>query len=306
LRTMAAEVRDDSDVGTFLWIKIANPAHREVDLMAELFDLPALQIDDALNKRQRPKLEIHGERAFVILKELRYTDEMSAVDTGQVAVFLGPGYVISIRIGDAAPGSARERLARHLELTRYGPSSVLYAILDVIADGYLEIVEHLSDDLVDLEDRVFSMASSDNASMVYNLKRENLEVKRAISPLIGEARVLVSEQQPEIPHQLGPYFRDIGDHVLRANDMVESHDQLLMTMLMAATSQQDLQQNKDMRKISAWAAIIAVPTAIAGIYGMNLEDMPELKWSFGYPMVLIIMLIICGFLYRQFKKSGWL
>ncbi len=306
LRTMAAEVRDDSDVSTFLWIKIANPAHREVDLMAELFDLPALQVADALNKRQRPKLEIHQDRAFVVLKELRYTDELSAVDTGQVAIFMGPGYVISIRTGDAAPGSARERLASHLELTRYGPASVLYAIVDVIADGYLEIVEHLSDDLVDLEDQVFSMNSANNASLVYNLKRENLEVKRAISPLIGEARMLVTEHHPEIPHQLGPYFRDIGDHVLRANDMVESHDQLLMTMLMAATSQQDLRQNQDMRKISAWAAIIAVPTAIAGIYGMNFEDMPELKWKFGYPMVLVIMVTICTLLYRQFKKSGWL
>ncbi len=300
------ETRSDHDVSTFLWIKLANPTKRQAELMSRLFGLSKLQMDDALNPRQRPKIEVHDDRAFVVLKELRYTDEVSAVDTGQVAVFLGPGFAVSIRTGDAAPGSARERLAEHLHLTRYGPASVLYAIADVLADGYLDIVEHLADDLVDLEDKVFSMAVTNNASLVYNLKRENLEVKRAISPLITEARVLVTEKHPGIPTELAPYFRDIGDHVLRANDMVESHDQLLMTMLMAATSQQDLRQNQDMRKISAWAAIIAVPTAIAGIYGMNFEDMPELHWSFGYPAVLVIMLCICTVLYRQFKKSGWL
>ena len=300
------ETQSDDDVSTFLWIKFANPSHRDMELLKRLYDLPQLQLDDAVNHRQRPKIETHGDRAFVVLKELRYTDASSAVDTGQVSVFLGPGYVVSIRIGDAAPGSSRDRLAGELELTQYGPAAILYAITDVLADGYLDIVEHLADDLVNLEDQVFSMAATNNAGEVYNLKRENLEVKRAISPLISEARVLVTEQHPGIPPDLAPYFRDIGDHVLRANDMVESHDQLLMTMLMAATSQQDLRQNQDMRKISAWAAIIAVPTAIAGIYGMNFEDMPELKWSFGYPMVLIVMPASAPLLYRQFKKSGWL
>ena len=306
LSVASRETRADTDISTFLWIKLANPTARETGLIKRLYDLPQLQLDDAVNHRQRPKIEIHGERAFVVLKELRYTEESSSVDTGQVSVFIGPGYVVSVRLGDAAPASARHRLAEELELTQYGPTSILYAICDVIADGYLEIVEHLADDLVDLEDEVFSMSDSTNAGQLYNLKRENLEVKRAISPLIHEARVLVTEKHWAIPPALAPYFRDIGDHVLRANDMVESHDQLLMTMLMAATSQQDLRQNKDMRKISAWAAIIAVPTAIAGIYGMNFDDMPELHWTFGYPMVLIIMLTLCGVLYRQFKKSGWL
>lgn len=294
------------DPSSFVWIKLANPSHREMEMVQRLFDLPTLEVEDALSGRQRAKLEAHEDRAFVVLKELRYDDDATAVETGQVAVFLGPGYAVSVRRGDAAPGSARQRLADHLHLTKSGPLSVLYAISDVLVDGYLDIVEHLANDLEALEDSVFSMKGGDNAGMIYNLKRENLEVKRAISPLIGEARVLARERHPEIPAPLAPYFRDVGDHVLRASDLVDSHDQLLMTMLMAATSQQDLRQNKDMRKISAWAAIIAVPTAIAGIYGMNFDDMPELHWTFGYPTVLLIMLTICLFLYRQFKKSGWL
>ncbi|MEI2715507.1 MAG: magnesium and cobalt transport protein CorA [Candidatus Nanopelagicales bacterium] len=307
LTSLVREVATEApDPGSFVWLKLANPSRHQMEMMQRLFDLPDLQVEDSLNGRQRPKVEIGNDRAFIVLKELRYTEEISAVDTGQVAVFLGPGFALSIRRGDAAPGSARDRLRSHLALTRYGPASVLYAVLDVLADGYLDIVQHLANDLEDLEDAVFSMKATDNASMVYNLKRENLEVKRAISPLISEARTLVREEHSEIPHELAPYFRDIGDHVLRANDLVESHDQLLMTMLMASTSQQDLRQNKDMRKISAWAAIIAVPTAIAGIYGMNFEDMPELHWSFGYPAVLIVMATICLVLYRQFKRSGWL
>ncbi|MFN8126951.1 MAG: magnesium/cobalt transporter CorA [Candidatus Nanopelagicales bacterium] len=308
MQTLVAETQAESatDVSAFVWIKLANPSHREIDLVQRLFSLPQLQIEDAMNGRQRAKIELHDDRAFVVLKELRYDDGASAVETGQVAVFLGPGYAVSVRKGDAAPGSARQRLAGYPTLTRQGPLSVLYAITDVLVDGYLDIVEHLALDLEALEDQVFSMKAGDSAGMVYNLKRENLEVKRAISPLITEARVLVREQHPEVPHELAPYFRDIGDHVLRANDLVESHDQLLMTMLMAATSQQDLRQNKDMRKISAWAAIIAVPTAIAGIYGMNFDDMPELHWSLGYPAVLLVMLTVCVILYRQFKKSGWL
>ena len=306
LATAAHETAGDSDPSTFLWIKITNGTRREMELLHEVFDLPELQTDDAVNPRQRPKIEVSQDRVFVVLKELRYEEESSAVETGQMAVFVGPGYIVSIRSGDAAPGSSRRRVADSVELTKYGPLSVLYAIVDTVADGYLDIVQHLSDDLVDLEDKVFQMSDSDNAGQVYNLKRENLEVKRALSPLIHQARLLVAEEDAGVPEGLKPYFRDVGDHVLRAADMVESHDQLLMTMLMAATSQQDLRQNKDMRKISAWAAIIAVPTAIAGIYGMNFDDMPELHWTFGYPMVLLIMGTICVILYRQFKKSGWL
>lgn len=306
LAAVVHETATDADPSTFIWLKISHGNRREMELLHDLFGLPELQTDDALNPRQRPKIEVNDDRVFVVLKELRYEEETSAVETGQIAVFVGPGYVVSVRSGDAAPGSTRRRLAQSVELTQYGPLSVLYAIVDTVADGYLDIVQHLSDDLVDLEDKVFQMSDADNAGQVYNLKRENLEVKRALSPLINQARLLVAEQDAGVPEGLRPYFRDVGDHVLRAADMVESHDQLLMTMLMAATSQQDLRQNKDMRKISAWAAIIAVPTAIAGIYGMNFDDMPELHWTFGYPLVLLIMATVCLVLFRQFKKSGWL
>lgn len=304
IRQTRKEAHDDAS--SFVWVKVADPTHEELEFFRDLLDLPQLQVDDAEQPRQRPKIEPDPNRAFVVLKELRYDDKLSAVETGQVAVFLGPGYVLSIRHGSAAPGSARQVVRNHLELTRFGPTSVLWAIADVIVDGYLEIVAHLGVDLEAVEEIVFSESRNEHAGLIYNLKRENLEVRRAVAPLAVQARRLVQGGIADIPDELGPYFSDIGDHVMRAYEMVETYDQLLMTMLMAATSQQDLRQNQDMRKISAWAAIIAVPTAIAGIYGMNFEEMPELHWTYGYPTVLVGMLAVCLVLHRVFKRSGWL
>lgn len=307
--TEIREARAESQAGdrsAFVWVKVADPSREELEFFRDLLDLPQLQIEDAALPRQRPKVELEASGAFVVLKELRYEEERSAVETGQVAVFLGQGYAVSIRHGDAAPGSARQAVRRHLALTRQGPVSVLWAVVDVIVDGYLDIVGHLGQDIEAVEETVFSESRQDHAGLIYNLKRENLEVRRAVAPIAEQARVLAQERGQNIPQPLVAFFRDVGDHVMRAYDLVETYDQLLMTMLMAATSQQDLRQNQDMRKISAWAAIIAVPTAIAGVYGMNFDDMPELHWRLGYPMVLGAMVVVCFVLHRLFKRSGWL
>lgn len=294
------------DMGSFLWIKLSDPTEAELDVLTELFDLSALQVEDCLNPRQRPKIELERHKVFIVLKELRYVEETSDVETGQVSIFAGRGYVVTIRHGHAAPGSSRQRHADLPELIEFGPISVIYAVADVIVDGYLDVSNELDNDVAGLEDSVFQGAKADNATRVYELKRENLELRRSIAPLTVIARTLIREVHPSIPAGMRPYFRDLGDHVLRAYELAELHDQLLMAMLMAVTSQQDLQQNKDMRTIAAWAAIIAVPTAIAGIYGMNFDDMPELHWAFGYPAVLGLMAVLCTSLFFVFKRSGWL
>ncbi len=308
IRALAKEYKGlaHNDPGSFVWLKAQDPTEDEWAYLTRIFDLPQLQVDDAQNSKQRPKLEFDAKRGFLILKELRYLEETSDVETGQVSVFLGPGFVLSIRHGDAAPGSSRALLTRQPRLLAHGPMSVLYAITDVIVDGYLAVSNELDNDVGQAEDLVFQGGSVDTASVVYRLKRENLELRRALAPLVMSARQVMRGENHHIPKPLRPYFSDLGDHLLRAYELADSHDQLLMAMLMAVTSQQDLRQNADMRKISSWAAIIAVPTAIAGIYGMNFQDMPELNEEWGYPVVLAVMASICLVLFVIFKRSKWL
>ena len=308
IRTVADEARREAreDLGSFTWIKVQDPTPSEWEYLSDIFRLPQLQVDDVQNPQQRPKLEIDRNGAFLILKELRYVDETSDVETGQVSIFIGRGFALSIRHGDAAPGSSRARLAREPSLLASGPISVLYAVTDVIVDGYLSVSNELDNDVSELEDAVFSREPGDSANLIYRLKRENLELRRALAPISLAARQATRQQHPDIPASMEPYFRDVGDHVLRAYELADSHDQLLMAMLMAETSQQELRQNADMRKISAWAAIIAVPTAIAGVYGMNFENMPELDEPWGYPLALAAMASVCVVLFILFKRYKWL
>jgi magnesium transporter len=278
-------------------------------MIADVFELPRLLVEDAANTSQRPKFELdalgHG---LAVVKALDYVDSTSDVLTGQLAVFVGPWFALTVRfgqIGDLRP--IRERLAESSELRSRGPISVLYGVLDHVVDRYLVITDEVGEDVEILEAQVFAQdQASSTANNIYRLKRENIEVRRAVAPLVAWAHDAVSERVSWVTPGLRPYFRDIGDHVLRANDAVESADNLLMTMLMASTSLQDLQQNRDMRKISAWVAIAAVPTAIAAIYGMNFDYMPELHSPFGYPVVIGVMGLACVLLFRAFKRSGWL
>jgi magnesium transporter len=308
LTALKHEVSDEcvEDGTSFLWIHIIDPRESELALIGDLYGFSRLQIQDALSNKQRPKVETTPTSAFVIMNELRYLQDSSDVETGQIAVWVGRGYAVTTRHGTATPHSVRRRLAEQPELLANGPISVLYAVADVLVDGYAMITEHLDQDIERIEEIVFSDSRDYQSERIYHLKRENLEVKRAVSPLVGPAHSIERDGHPQIPNDLAPYFRDIIDHLLRTSDLVETHDQLLVTMLMAANAQQDLRQNQDMRKISSWAAIIAVPTAIAGIYGMNFDEMPELHWQFGYPFVVSCMVASCLILYGLFKRSGWL
>ncbi|MGA0066719.1 MAG: magnesium and cobalt transport protein CorA [Candidatus Nanopelagicales bacterium] len=296
-----------SDASDFAWIDLSDPARAEVDLVAAAFDLEPLLLEDATSRQQRAKIDIGPRTLFVLLKVLEWVDDTSDVETGQVACFVGQGYAITIREGRAEDTDVvAARLAAHPDLVATGPLSVFWAISDVAARQYLEVGEAIQSDIEEIEQQVFSAQPSQAANRIYRLNRENIEMRRAVQPLLSEAQRLAQGPSADVPESLRPYLRDVGDNMLRAGDMVDGFDSTLMTMLMASTARQDLLQNQDMRKISAWAAIIAVPTAIAGIYGMNFDDMPELHWTLGYPVVLLAMLGVCLLLYRGFKKSGWL
>jgi len=306
IRELQEKVHDPQ---AFAWVGLINPTRPEMAMVAEEFSLEALQVEDATNPAQRAKFDVAEDGSvFALIKVLGYDDSTSAVSTGQIAVFVGPGYAVTVRYGshgDLSP--VRARIAGSEALRTHGSLAVLYAVLDTVVDGYLAVVDEIVLDLHEVESEVFAPdPNSDVTRSIYELKRENIEVRRALEPLMPAAHRFATETAEDIPDGLKPYFRDIGEHLLRAADVVESTDNLLVTMLMASTALQDLQQNKDMRKISAYAAMGIVPTAIAGIYGMNFENMPELSWSFGYPLALGIMAGVMALLYRAFKKSGWL
>ncbi|CAB4887934.1 unannotated protein [freshwater metagenome] len=295
--------------GAFVWVGLFEPTKSELEIMAEVFELPHLQVEDAGNDAQRPKIEAGpGSRSFVLVKVLDYIEKSSDVRTGQLAIFVGSWFAVTVRFGQIGDlRGIRARLEGSDELRSHGPLSVLYSVLDHVVDGYLVVTDEIAQDIEQVETEVFSgQPSENNANRIYRLKRENVEIRRAVAPLVPFAHSFVAESVSWLPGELLPYFRDIGEHVLRASDATESSDNLLMTMLMASTSLQDLQQNRDMRKISSWVAIAAVPTMIAGIYGMNFDNMPELHQAWGYPAILTFMGIACFSMYRAFKRSGWL
>ena len=304
LRTRCDQLEDG-----FIWIGLFEPTRAELDLVTRVFDIPLLLMEDAANPDQRPKFELDDEgHGLAVVKILDYLDATSDVTTGQVSVYGGDRFAVTVRFGrgsDLRPIRARLQADGHLR--SHGALAVLYTVLDGAVDGYLAVSEEIAIDVEALETEIFAQTPSvGTTNSIYRLKRENVEIRRAVQPLVGWAHEAVNERLGWLPDELRPYFRDIGDHLLRAHDATESADSLLLAMLMASTSLQDLQQNRDMRKISAWVAIAAVPTAMAGIYGMNFDDMPELQWSLGYPAVLVLMGTICALLYRGFRRSGWL
>ena len=307
LRELRAQAARDPQA--FAWIGLYAPSPAEFAVVQEAFGLPALLVDDALNPAHRPEVELdeHGH-GLAVLKVLDYVESTSDVLTGQVAIFIGEQFAITIRFGNTRDlNPLRQRLTADASLRSLGSISVLYLLLDDVVDGYLRAAQEIGTDVEELEAAVFQQdARQTNANRIYLLKREVLEVRRAVNPLLADAHAFVADTCQWVPPALHANFRDIGEHLLRANDTTESVDSLLMTMLMASMALQDLQQNRDMRKISAWVAIAAVPTMVAGIYGMNFEMMPELRQPWGYPAVLAALAIACTLLYRAFKKSGWL
>jgi magnesium transporter len=294
--------------GAFVWIGFVDPSDDELTGLQEALDIPDHLIEDAVNPKVRPSFDWHGETSgFIVVKILEYVDASSDVLTGQLAIFFDHSHVVTVRHGSVgALSHVREMINSETDITKLGPLAVVHAILNQITDGYVSVAEGVAEDIQNIETAIFEPNPPDFAKAIYELKRENLEIRRAVHPISQAAQYFVTKTNAAIPPELQDDFQDLGEHILRVNEQVESQDQLLSTVLMASMSRQALQQNEDTRKISAWVAIAAVPTMIAGIYGMNFDHMPELSWQYGYGLILGVMGVSCGLLWRAFKKSKWL
>ncbi len=271
-------------------------------------------MEDAVKAHQRPKLEVYGDVVFVVLKPVRYIDHDEIVEVAEIAMFIGPNFVVTVRHGESdVLHQVRQEFDRGSALTAYGPSAVLYRAADLVVDGYEISVGRISEDVDDIELQVFGDGENGHAERIYKLKREITEFRRAVLPLADPVQRLADAKVPGIDDAATPYFRDVHDHLMRAVDAIESHDRLLTDILQAdlarlgvRQSEISVRQNEDMRKISAWAAIALLPTAVAGIYGMNFRHMPELEYRYGYFLVLGFIALACALLYRSFRRNGWL
>nr|WP_306336192.1 magnesium/cobalt transporter CorA [Streptomyces sp. KL118A] len=300
----------------FVWIGLHEPTAKEFDQVSQEFGLHPLAVEDALKAHQRPKLEVYDDSLFMVLKPVVYEPDSDTVSSGEVMIFMGDSFVVTVRHGEGAPlGVVRHRLEADPDVLKHGPTAVLYSIADASVDHYLEVADELQADLEVLEAEVFSpdggASSRNTASRIYTFKRQILEFRRATGPLaLPVARLSgVGPFSPSVPfvdETAQPFFRDVNDHLTRVNESVEGLDRLVSDILSAHLAQMSVRQNDDMRKISAWAAMAAVPTMIAGVYGMNFDHMPELHWWWTYPAVILLMAVLEVVLYRMFKRRGWL
>jgi magnesium transporter len=297
----------------FLWLGLKEPDADELADIADAFDLHELPVEDAVKSHQRPKVERYGDMTFVTLRTARYvehvelTETSEVVESGDVMMFIGEHFIITVRHGDAARlAPVRAGLNDKHELLKQGPWAVAYAVYDMVVDVLIEVSAAIEEDIAIVEDSVFARQASGRIQRIYQLKRELMEFKRAVLPLQRPLAGLVTGQLAEVPSEIRRYFRDVNDHLTRTVEQVMYFDDLLNSILAARLAQVSVDQNNDMRKIAAWAGITAVWTAIAGIYGMNFHNMPELGWKYGYPVVLTVMVGISIGLYRAFRRSGWL
>jgi magnesium transporter len=303
-----------SNDNAFVWIGLYEPDEQEFESVRREFDLHELAVEDAIQAHQRPKLEIYDDSLFVVLKTARYLEAEEVVEFGEIMLFLGPQFLVTVRHKPASElRGVRKQIESRPDLLRFGPSAVLYAIMDRVVDDYLPVIDGLDQDIKEVEKEVFSEAGSNPAERIYMLKREVIEFHQSTAPLTDPLDRLVRGQVRLLHQDMPEYFRDIQDHLLRVVEQVSGFRELLTSVLQANLTQVALlqnevgmRQNADMRKISAWVAIVAVPTMIAGIYGMNFDYMPELRWPVGYPAALLAMVAACAFLYRAFKRNGWL
>jgi magnesium transporter len=303
-RTSKAE---PADIG-FVWVGLHEPQAGELEQLAEVFGLHPLAVEDAIHAHQRPKLERYDGVQFFVMKTVGYVARPGggeSVETGEIMTFCGADFVVTVRHGmHGELGSVRRSLEASPERLALGPAAVVHAIADRVVDGYMCVAAGVQQDIDEVEEAVFSPERTNEAGRIYRLKREVIHLKRAVGPLAGPLRTLVARRF--VPAEIREYFRDVEDHLTRVCEQVESCDELLTPILQAHMTQVTVDDNQDMRKISAWGAILMVPTAIAGIYGMNFEHMPELGWAFSYPAVLGLITASCVLLHRGFRRNGWL
>jgi magnesium transporter len=290
----------------FVWIGLHEPDEELLLEAQRQFGLHDLAIEDAHNAHQRPKIERYGEMLFMVLRTAYM--QKGHITFGETHFFVGTNFLVTVRHGSAISyGVVRLRCESTPQLLRKGPGFALYAVMDAIVDQYFPVVSELSEELERLEEAVFSgKPNRETTAEIYRLKREILEVRRVVSPLVDMCNRLIRLDFECISEETRPYFRDIYDHVLRINEMVDNTREMVSSVLEVNFSLISISQNEVSKKFAGWAAIIGVPTMIAGIYGMNFKFIPELNWQYGYPLVLGITISSCVLLYRHFKQSGWL
>ncbi|NPC96376.1 magnesium/cobalt transporter CorA [Nocardioides sp. zg-DK7169] len=302
-----ARVRAERAPGDFIWVGLHEPTPEELQQIADQLGFHPLATEDALKAHQRPKLERYDQSLFLVLKTLTYIDADDAVETGEISLFVGEGYVVTVRHGAGGDlSSTRAHLEEVSDVLGRGPAAVVYAVCDKVVDDYTLVGRSLEEDVDEVEQSVFSGERTRDSERIYTLKREIAEVRRAVLPLRQPMMDCAEGRVPGINGDVAPYFRDVADHLSRVAEVVDNLDQLLSSAFDAHVAQISVQQNDDMRTISAGAALVVVPTLIAGIYGMNFKHMPELDWRYGYPFALVMMVGVAAGLWVWFKRSGWL
>ncbi|WP_099023926.1 magnesium and cobalt transport protein CorA [Mycolicibacterium palauense] len=304
---------EESGQQAFVWVGLHEPDEHQMHSVAEVFDLHRLAVEDAVLAHQRPKLERYDNTLFLVFKTVNYVPHESValareiVETGEIMVFTGPDFVVTVRHGEHT-GLAGVRRAMEDQQTQLalGPYGVLHAIADHVVDSYLAVTSLMECDIDAMEEDTFSPSKQTEVGQIYMLKREVVDLRRAVAPLTEALGRLHSDHKDLLSKEVLRYLRDVVDHQTQAADRIASYDEMLSSLVQAALAKVAMQQNTDMRKISAWVAIAAVPTMVAGIYGMNFEYMPELDEKWGYPSVLAGIAIVCYFLYRTFRRNGWL
>jgi len=293
--------------GGFVWLGLAEPTESEFNMVIGELNFHPLAIEDAINAKQRPKIEDYDGLTFFVIKTVFFEKAKQAITTGELMCFISNHFIVIVRHGEGHPlTTVRHDLEQKPELLKLGPFAVLHAVADRIIDGYINIATALEEEVVGVENKVFSGKRKTFSQEIYFLKREIIEFKHAIEPLIIPLNKLTSESIPLLPTDIRPFFRDTLDHLTQACDHATGLDSLITSVLQADLAHIQVQQNTDVRRISAWVALASGPTMIAGIYGMNFEHMPELGTKYGYFIVLGVMVCLTGFLVRSFRKSGWL
>jgi magnesium transporter len=319
----AEESRRELDEGEerLAWLGLYRPEAHELGELAELYDLPELAVEDAIKAHQRPKFERYGSTLFVVLKAARYLDAAEEVQFGELHLFLGADFVITVRHSESPDLSrVRRRLESEPDLLAKGSEAVLYAILDAVVDGYAPVVAGLANDIDEIEVQVF--AGDPGASRrIYELSQEVLEFQRAAQPLMGIiAAITAGFDKYGVDEELRSYLRDVADHVTSVTERVEGfrlqlRDILTVNSTLVAQRQNEeirelteasIAQGEEVKKISAWAAILFAPTLVGTVYGMNFDDMPELHWAWGYPLALLLMVGVSLTLYVVFKRRDWI
>lgn len=292
--------------GHFVWLGLYEPTEAQLLEVKRQFNLHELAVEDALHAHQRPKVEVYGDCVFIVLRTARLED--GRVSFGETHIFAGQGYVVTVRHGASSSYlPVRARCESAPKLLRHGEDFVVYAVMDYVVDCYFPILDQLEAEVEDLEAVLLLRPPlASEVERIHQLRRDLERLRRIASPLLEVCSRLERFDLAMIDDEIRPYYRDVQDHVIRVNEAIGSLRELLSFVFESSMMMATARQNDVTRKLAAWAAILAVPTAIAGIYGMNFEHMPELRWRFGYPVALAVIAVVCITLYRRFKRTGWL